>query len=281
LRLPMVLQLFSVCAAAPSKADLECLEHDSKYAGTVASEYDDDEETTVTASGSSCSEDVTAEEGDSPMTALLGALKAILLQPAPLEDPSQLPRNRQTVIFLDWDDTLLCTTYLSSRRETGVTSDVELRLTSIASRVARLLELALDLGKVFIVTNAEEGWVEASAELYLPSLVQALEGVPILSARSRFEPEYPDETSVWKTKAFLEVRNHMNTHVFANVISLGDSPFEMAAARSLARRFDKALVKTIRFKVHPSPDELLEELEFCIDKLVGIERNLENVSIRF
>jgi len=42
-------------------------------------------------------------------------------------------------------------------------------------------------GKTFIITNAAEGWVEYSAERYMPSLLPVLEKITIISARTRYE----------------------------------------------------------------------------------------------
>jgi hypothetical protein len=44
----------------------------------------------------------------------------------------------------------------------------------------------------------------------------------------------------------------------ANVICLGDSHIEMEAAHLMAKHFDSAIVKTIKFKEHPRPDELIK-----------------------
>jgi hypothetical protein len=38
-------------------------------------------------------------------------------------------------------------------------------------------------GKTYIITNAGEGWVEYSAKKFLPSLVQILNKIEIISAR--------------------------------------------------------------------------------------------------
>lgn len=51
--------------------------------------------------------------------------------------------------------------------------------------------MAVNYGKTFIITNAAEGWVEYSAQRYLPSLVPILEKIPIISARSRYQPHFP------------------------------------------------------------------------------------------
>ena len=68
----------------------------------------------------------------------------------------------------------------------------------------RMLNLAIQYGKVFIITNAAEGWVEFSAARYMPSLMPILEKIPIISARSRYEQHFPNDFTKWKLYAFLE-----------------------------------------------------------------------------
>merc|ERR1719204_2919045 len=101
--------------------------------------------------------------------------------------PRCLPPDAQTVVFFDWDDTLLCTSHLGAYADDNVPTLLQQQLEDLEASVRRLLELAARLGRVIIVTNAEEGWVQQSAARFLPGLAPALEGVPVLSARSLFE----------------------------------------------------------------------------------------------
>jgi len=58
---------------------------------------------------------------------------------------------------------------------------------------------------VFIITNAAEGWVEASSARFLPKVHQeVMAGVTIISARTKFEKQFPHDYQEWKMRAFLE-----------------------------------------------------------------------------
>jgi hypothetical protein len=46
--------------------------------------------------------------------------------------------------------------------------------------------------------------------------------------------------------------------VTTNLISLGDSHIEMEAAMNLGKFFEYALLKTIKFRESPKPDELIK-----------------------
>ena len=50
-----------------------------------------------------------------------------------------------------------------------------------------MLELAVKYGKVYIITNAAEGWVEFSAAKFMPDVLPVLDKVTIISARTKYE----------------------------------------------------------------------------------------------
>lgn len=54
-----------------------------------------------------------------------------------------------------------------------------------------LLKKSKLLGKVYIVTNAAQGWVEMSAKRFLPKVNGELHDIQIISARTKYEKLYP------------------------------------------------------------------------------------------
>jgi len=56
---------------------------------------------------------------------------------------------------------------------------------------AKLLDMSVKCGKTFIITNAAEGWVQFSAQKFLPSVAPILEKITIISARSKYEAHFP------------------------------------------------------------------------------------------
>jgi hypothetical protein len=51
-----------------------------------------------------------------------------------------------------------------------------------------LLKQAKTLGRVFIITNAADGWVQMSSERFLPLVCQEIKNdITIISARHKFE----------------------------------------------------------------------------------------------
>lgn len=67
------------------------------------------------------------------------------------------------------------------------------------------------MGKVYIVTNAAEGWVQLSAKRFLPLVNAEIQtGITIISARERYEKLYPRNYQKWKVEAFLETKKDMD-----------------------------------------------------------------------
>lgn len=181
------------------------------------------------------------------------------------------PQSHQSVIIFDWDDTLLCTSYLTAVLQFMPSARiVEEALRSISKAVQQLLETSLRFGRTFIITNARSTWVEYSAARYVPDVLPTLEKVEVISARGRHEAEFPGEIGKWKHQAFLDVQRRMDSDIITNLISVGDSNFEMDAAHSMGNQFSEALVKTIKFYEKPHPHELLTQLEVLSTKFEAI-----------
>lgn len=121
------------------------------------------------------------------------------------------PTFQQIVIF-DWDDTLCCSSYL---QVCGVGLDdkqpfaesLQQDLKQIDILVEAVLSKTVDrIGQdsVYIVTNAEEKWVELSAKAFLPRTFAYMNSVnlKIISARALFESHYPGRPTEWKLFTF-------------------------------------------------------------------------------
>ena len=102
--------------------------------------------------------------------------------------PSEKPKMVETAIIFDWDDTILCTSFINP---TGVFNPnqkidqntmKQIKLLEIIA--LKILELSVKHGKTYIITNAGEGWVQFSAKKFMPSLVPVLQKIKIISARA-------------------------------------------------------------------------------------------------
>ena len=185
----------------------------------------------------------------------------------------------QCVIIFDWDDTLLCTSYLNMKPDAASSPSVQKHLQSMAATAILLIETAMRFGQTFIITNAMKGWVEYSAAKYIPSLLPTLKKIRVISARTEHETKYPGLYHEWKIQAFLAVQKEMSSQIITNLVSLGDSTIEMDAVHVMGNEFSQALIKTVKFRETPTPEELAKQLELVSQKFEKIVLNARSLKI--
>jgi hypothetical protein len=198
--------------------------------------------------------------------------------------PSKKEKNHNSLIIFDWDDTLLCTSFLTPNgiyREDLKITDKDLeKLAKLEFSVLRLLTLAVEKGDVYIITNATPGWVEYSAEKYYPSLKSVIKKINIVSARGDYEKDFPGDSRMWKIQAFLNIQKDFDSNLITSIICLGDSFIEMEAAQILAGKFSKAFIKSVKFRESPKPEELNKQLTLVADQFLSIYATVKNLTIR-
>jgi len=175
----------------------------------------------------------------------------------------------QTVVLFDYDDTLLASSFLSGKgyRLDSNEKDPseEAGLKELEESVAGLLKLGMQCGHVHIVTNAETGWVQLSAQKFMPGLVPLLNKVKIISARSTFENVHPNAPVKWKYCAFQDalsgIFGGLETKTPKNVISFGDSHVEREAVRAVTRGVPNIKTKSVKFAERPSMEQLRRQIE--------------------
>lgn len=176
------------------------------------------------------------------------------------------PRQYRPVIFIDWDDTVLSSSSLLSL---GVSLNCDLdNIPPEVLKELKLLELcaietlsiAKELGEVCIVTNSELGWVEKSAQKFLPGVCEALDNVPVISARHHFEARNPNNPTMWKFDAFYGLLTSMPLG-HRHVISFGDSRADREAILAAVKHVDNCIVKNLKFAERPTIQQLTHQLQ--------------------
>jgi len=192
------------------------------------------------------------------------------------------PPQHQSVIIFDWDDTLMYTSFLQACgcNLAFVSPATQRHLASIESSVCALLEVATSLGQTFIITNAEKFWVEECVRLYMPSVAPILAKVTVVSARDEHEAESCGDVSQWKRLAFSKLGQALDSHIVTNLVSIGDSNFELEAAHLLAKSFALKFVKTVKFQERPSAEELSKELSLLAPKIQSLIQKASNMKVQ-
>lgn len=199
--------------------------------------------------------------------------------------PVQLLPQTDTVIIFDWDDTLLASSFLSSkgyRLDNNMVRcpDVEAQLRQLERSICNVLSLAMRYGRVHVVTNAETGWVQLSAQKFIPAVLPLLEQLTVVSARSTYEELYPDSPLQWKVCAFQErLAPHLvDMSDTKNVISFGDSHVEREAVRSVTRGLQRTKTKSVKFAERPSMEQLRRQIDLvtnCFHYIYSHEGDLD------
>jgi len=187
----------------------------------------------------------------------------------------------QTVTIFDWDDTLLCTSWLRRAGDVEDGTPEADHIRAIAGQAKCLLETAAAAGHTYIITNAMSGWVEYSAARWAPELLSSLRKVKVISARDRYEAAFPDDVGQWKIEAFLEVQWRLGYTPITNLVALGDAYYEMEAARIMGEQFEEGLVKTVKLRPEPCPKELLQQLELISKNLPRILQSAKSLKMNF
>lgn len=211
------------------------------------------------------------------------AAPAAAAHPVPRPQASQpATQAMETLIILDWDDTLMCSTAIST---SSVSSAV---IPALELLVDSALKVAMRCGETVIITSADESWVLRSARRFTPRvgpLVQQLyDDGRIISARRRYEASFPGDVFAWKREAFREVvdlklgAGRARSTGGLNLVVLGDSPAEIEAAQTSTLGVSPLLVKTVKFKVAPTAEEIVEQLRMVCQDLPSIVADDKNVA---
>lgn len=162
----------------------------------------------------------------------------------------------QTMIVLDWDDTLFPSTFVRTdmrfnlglplqdqRLSPETIEHARAVLAECAASAERLLRLCASCGKVVIVTLARMNWVADSCKFFYPGIARVLKELRIETVYARYGMNLdaqqvqnltPEETAqLWsqiKGKAISEeigkFYSQYEGQSWKNVISIGDSVFE-------------------------------------------------------
>jgi len=206
------------------------------------------------------------------------------------KDSSSLTENHrettfsESIFIFDWDDTLMCTTYLAPL---GTFDEQDMKLSETQMENIRVLDESafkllfstIFLGDTYVVTNATTSRVNYSAERFYPKVNSLLKNIKILSARDLYEKSFPSNNNKWKILTFLDIRRKYYSGTDINIICIGDSNIEMQAANALAAEFKSSYLKTIKFRESPKLEELIKQINLVVNNLKKIYEEKKNVII--
>jgi hypothetical protein len=188
----------------------------------------------------------------------------------------------ETLIILDWDNTLFPTSWVIQNKidikDPEVSNKYIVYFYELDSVLHNLLSKLLDYGNVIIVTNALPSWVKISSSV-LPKTNYLLNKIKVVSARKNYQ-SHSSNMMDWKRLAFKdEVSREMLNKKIMNIISIGDAEYEYKALIDLYNLSHKPkLLKSIRFVDEPSHETLIDQLEVlnrASDQICHIKKHLD------
>jgi len=180
----------------------------------------------------------------------------------------------RTVIIFDWDDTIMCTTFMTESNidinsEFPIISEHLGALDLLSKSIIDTINNAKLYGEVVIVTNAGEGWVQLSAQKFMPRLLPILKTLRVFSARNNYEQAFPDNPYAWKymTMEMLLANKRYNDEDKKNIISVGDSLVERLSLLNVTKNIPNTLSKSVKFSEKSSIDALILQLDLLRTRL--------------
>lgn len=195
----------------------------------------------------------------------------------------------ETLIILDWDDTLFPTSWVSNNNinlfDKSIREKHQISFSELDNILYLFLQKCIGLGKVIIITNASIGWIVVSMSI-LPNVSRLINSkISILSARDAYQNSTNMEN--WKKLAFEEeVYNYFNgKYDLHNIVSIGDAHYEYNA---LIKLYDwdkivpqKKLLKTIKFMNIPTYKILIDQINVLVNCISKICKKQKHVDLQF
>mmetsp|Transcript_109569 Transcript_109569/g.251254 ORF Transcript_109569/g.251254 Transcript_109569/m.251254 type:complete len:309 (+) Transcript_109569:33-959(+) len=218
---------------------------------------------------------------------------------------------RQPLLIFDFDDTLFPTSWLvANQRSTAANCASCPRLVHrLEEVVVHLLKLAAGLGRVAIVTNAQQGMVKRSLEAWMPGAAALLAhlDVEVIYAQEVYAQQQARAVSTkrscaWRLpKIFRQnkieefetpvdhftlckvvamdnlLHRHFGSGPCAEVVCIGDSFEEIRAInRSMSRRIlmgcEQHRIKTVKMMSQPTCSALMAQLSVLSQTLPALVR---------
>ena len=166
---------------------------------------------------------------------------------------------KETIFLFDWDDTLMCTSFILSKvqplseEEKKITSDLGLKVTIF-------LEECSKYGKIIILTNSSKDWMKNTSDLYLKIKEEIFQNIQIISARDLYlKNNMPKEK--WKEMALNELLLKFGDKI-ENLICASDSENDINIFKNISKLRKEINISTIKFKSKPSPQIMIKEIDY-------------------
>lgn len=177
------------------------------------------------------------------------------------------------LIIFDWDDTLFPTTWaVLNKMNMNLASQYIGQMSELDNVIFNVLTNSLKYGKVIIVTNAMNEWIDLCCES-LPKTNQIIsKSIKVISARQLVQESYPNDPYKWKEITFSKLFGNYDTN---NIISFGDADYEYKALLNLTKIKKKSKCYFKSIKLLHAPDNIV-----LVDQLKVINKTIKSIILR-
>lgn len=193
-----------------------------------------------------------------------------------------IPRNRpyhktskgkETIFIIDWDDTLMCTTFIS-HKISGLSDDEQGIVSNLGKVVSNFLKECSKYGKIIIMTNSSKEWIKTTTKDYLKINHESFDNITIISTRDRYLKK-GIEKKKWKELALDDLIAKYKENI-ENLICVSDSEKDIDVFKNLSKKNNEINISTIKFKTKPSPLVLIKEIKYLnemMNEVIGKNKN--------
>lgn len=187
------------------------------------------------------------------------------------EKPKRI--SKETLFILDWDDTLMCTSFITLKSQSLSKEDRNLIL-NLGNLVSHFLSHCQEYGKVIILTNSSEIWVKKTSieNLGISDFVD--KNIKIISTRDNYLKKGIDKNN-WKEMALDEIFNKYGNKI-KSLICASDSENDINIFKKFKQKNKDINISTIKFKRKPNPLILIKEIKYLmknISNIIGTNKN--------
>ena len=179
------------------------------------------------------------------------------------------PKKINNIFIFDWDDTLFCTSVLSPNgyfdSEREILPSQLKRIEKLEIFVECILVKSIEKGDTYIISNSEAAWIKYSCEIFFPNVYKLLNKIKIISGRDLYEDKFPQDYKTWKIKAFNTILKNYSLNLPTNIMTFGDSTYDIDASYDLVKKFPNGFIKAIKFQEFPLIQDLIKQLILVLD----------------
>jgi len=214
------------------------------------------------------------------------------------------------IFIIDWDDTLFPTTWVNKNSmdvtKSHTIQEYKVYFLELDRTISGLLESLNQVGDIWIVTNANIGWIK-SCLMFLEQTRKTIisNKIRIVSARDSYSSNSTSPTE-WKILTFQDIlediinkiSKKIKPNTFVNIISIGDAMYEYMALINLdtfiksymlnnnlpgtkSNRQFKYLLKNIKFIEKPEFDFVIDQMNVLNKNKDTIVNKLEFIDLKF